>query len=493
MVDLEVVSALIFFGIVGLLIYRDRKNIEFNYGIVIKRWTRGKELIDVFVNRFRKFLPIVGNIGIVVGIISGIIMAGLLVYFDAKGIPAIAPVLPSAGGVTVPGTVSIPFWYWLFAIFPLIFVHESMHAIFARLEKIKIMSYGILLLLVLPIGAFVDPDMESTKKLPSVKKLRIFSAGSLGNYLLALFVILILFLTKFDPYSASNGVIPSLLYKDSGVSFANTLNDTPADSVHLSGIITEMDGVRISNYQDLRNFLYQTSPFTNIEIKTSTGNFNLTTFENAGVIQDGVAVCTNCSPSIDVNLTSVIIDHNRNVVEAGVLLVGSSRATGLITNSSSIQLNNYSFYLESGSTSASTNEVTILVKNSQTQSEVQRLVIHFTITQGISYLGISQASTVFRNKVFSNDIVPSWLTSAMTIWTNYFGILLIFNLGVALVNMLPMVPFDGGFVFEDIFTRIFGRKRGKQVLMASTLAILFLIIYGIYIFLTIQGFIRFLG
>ena len=81
----------------------------------------------------------------------------------------------------------------------------------------------------------------------------------------------------------------------------------------------------------------------------------------------------------------------------------------------------------------------------------------------------------------------------MTIWTNYFGILLIFNLGVALVNMLPMVPFDGGFVFEDIFTRIFGRKRGKQVLMASTLAILFLIIYGIYIFLTIQGFIRFLG
>ena len=493
MVDLEVVSALIFFGIVGLLIYRDRKNIEFNYGIVIKRWTRGKELIDVFVNRFRKFLPIVGNIGIVVGIISGIIMAGLLVYFDAKGIPAIAPVLPSAGGVTVPGTVSIPFWYWLFAIFPLIFVHESMHAIFARLEKIKIMSYGILLLLVLPIGAFVDPDMESTKKLPSVKKLRIFSAGSLGNYLLALFVILILFLTKFDPYSASNGVIPSLLYKDSGVSFANTLNDTPADSVHLSGIITEMDGVRISNYQDLRNFLYQTSPFTNIEIKTSTGNFNLTTFENAGVIQDGVVVCTNCSPSIDVNLTSVIIDHNRNVVEASVLLVGSSRATGLITNSSSIQLNNYSFYLESGSTSASTNEVTILVKNSQTQSEVQRLVIHFTITQGISYLGISQASTVFRNKVFSNDIVPSWLTSAMTIWTNYFGILLIFNLGVALVNMLPMVPFDGGFVFEDIFTRIFGRKRGKQVLMASTLAILFLIIYGIYIFLTIQGFIRFLG
>src|SRR5438445_5068790 len=137
-------------------------------------------------------------------------MAGLLVYFDAKGIPAIAPVLPSAGGVTVPGTVSIPFWYWLFAIFPLIFVHESMHAIFARLEKIKIMSYRILLLLVLPIGAFVDPDMESTKKLPSVKKLRIFSAGSLGNYLLVLLVILILFLTKFDPYSASNCVIPSL-------------------------------------------------------------------------------------------------------------------------------------------------------------------------------------------------------------------------------------------------------------------------------------------
>src|SRR5438132_5560330 len=111
MVDLEIASALTFFAIVGLLILRDRKNIEFNFGVIIKRWTRGKELIDVFVNRSRKFLPTIGNIGIVVGLISAIIMTGLLIYFDANNIPAIAPVLPSAGGVAVPGTVSIPFWY----------------------------------------------------------------------------------------------------------------------------------------------------------------------------------------------------------------------------------------------------------------------------------------------------------------------------------------------------------------------------------------------
>ena len=44
MVDLEIASALTFFAIMGLLILKDRKNIEFNYGLIIKRWTRGKDL-----------------------------------------------------------------------------------------------------------------------------------------------------------------------------------------------------------------------------------------------------------------------------------------------------------------------------------------------------------------------------------------------------------------------------------------------------------------
>src|SRR5437867_6183395 len=134
MVDLEIVSALTFFAVVALLVFRDRKNIEFQFGLVIKRWTRGKELIDKFVARAKRFLPIIGNIGIIIGIISGIGMLGFLVSCIYLRLPCVAPVLPSAGGVSVPGpVVSIPFWYWLFAIFPLIFVHESMHAIFSSL------------------------------------------------------------------------------------------------------------------------------------------------------------------------------------------------------------------------------------------------------------------------------------------------------------------------------------------------------------------------
>src|SRR5712692_1782900 len=105
MVNLEIASTLAFFAFVALLVYRDRKNIDFNYGLIIKRWTRGKELIDVFVKRYRRYLPIIGSIGIVAGLISAVLMTGILVYFDVNNIPAIGIVTPSAGGVSVPGTV----------------------------------------------------------------------------------------------------------------------------------------------------------------------------------------------------------------------------------------------------------------------------------------------------------------------------------------------------------------------------------------------------
>ena len=221
MVDLEIASALTFFAIMGLLILKDRKNIEFNYGLIIKRWTRGKELIDKLVNRSRKVLPLVGNIGIVIGIIASIAGLVLLAISIYLRLPGTAPVLPSIGGYSVPGTFGIPFWYWIAAIFPLLFIHESFHAIFSRLENVKIKNYGILLFLVIPFGAFVDPDENGIKKLSLKKKVRIFSAGSLGNFLLVLIVIFILFLTN---------LVLSQITESIGVKFSNTIPGTPADA-----------------------------------------------------------------------------------------------------------------------------------------------------------------------------------------------------------------------------------------------------------------------
>jgi len=41
--DVETLSVLLFLGIVAVLIYSDRKNIEFNYGLIIRRTKKGKK------------------------------------------------------------------------------------------------------------------------------------------------------------------------------------------------------------------------------------------------------------------------------------------------------------------------------------------------------------------------------------------------------------------------------------------------------------------
>ena len=72
MLDLELISTLLFFAAIGLLVIKDRKNVEFSYGIIIRRWKKGIYAIDRIVKNHRKLLIIIGNIGVVVAIITGL-------------------------------------------------------------------------------------------------------------------------------------------------------------------------------------------------------------------------------------------------------------------------------------------------------------------------------------------------------------------------------------------------------------------------------------
>lgn len=272
MIGLDVVSALAFFIIVGILLVKDRKDVEFNYGLILKRWSGGIERIDRFVRKHRRFLFYLGAVSIVTGIVGGLIGIGFLTYCAVTLNKCFGLVLPSVGGVNYPGpVVSIPFWYWLVAIFVIVATHESMHAVFARYENIPVKSYGIMFLLTLPIGAFVDPDDQKIKKLKSIQKMKIFSAGSFANFVTAGLVILIV---------VSTGVIANGLMQPYGVKFQSTLNGTPAQIAGLNGIIQGMNGIQIKNVNDLVVELSSIKPNQNITIATSSGVFNLTTAAN---------------------------------------------------------------------------------------------------------------------------------------------------------------------------------------------------------------------
>ena len=103
--------------------------------------------------------------------------------------PGIAPLIP---GVQIEGSpISIPV-HAIFGLIVLIVVHEMAHGIVARLEGIKVKSLGLLTAGIFPIGAFTEPDEKQLKKAEARKRMRVFSVGSMSNFLFG-----ILFLCLF--------------------------------------------------------------------------------------------------------------------------------------------------------------------------------------------------------------------------------------------------------------------------------------------------------
>jgi membrane-associated protease RseP (regulator of RpoE activity) len=281
MFSLEIVSTIVFFVIVGILVIRDRKNLEFQYGVIVRRWRKGQAIIDKLVRKHKRAISIIGNIGVIVGVLAGILGFAFLVQFTFRLQQAFYLVLPSVSGITYPGpVVSIPFWYWLIGVFVIIAAHESMHAIYSRLEKIPIKSYGVLLLLVLPIGAFVDPDMKKITKLKFLGKLRIYAAGSFANFITAAAMFLITL------------VISTFLFAPSGVEFNQLINGTPAYSVNMSGTIIGINDGAIKTEEDLSTVFSQIKAGDRINIRTTEGNYVINTVgrpENESVAYIGIS------------------------------------------------------------------------------------------------------------------------------------------------------------------------------------------------------------
>ena len=268
-------SVLVFFGVMAILVYLDRKNIEFKYGLVIRRTKKGKKMIYKFGKKHRKKLQILGNIGVIVCIVASII--GIFYLFRSSYSILFKPeeaqqevklVLPSVGKMELPGFVwGVPFWYWIIAVFVVLFVHEPMHALLVRAEKIRIKSFGLLLLVALP-GAFVDPDDKQIKKVSTIKKLRIFAAGSFGN-LIAAGIIMLLIL-------GSNFLIDSIMSGE-GIIFENTIEDTGAQEAGLEGVIIGINNKEIKNILDFTESIEDVKPEDVIDVKTTEGNFRVKT------------------------------------------------------------------------------------------------------------------------------------------------------------------------------------------------------------------------
>lgn len=282
-------SVVAFFFILAILIYKDRKNIEFKYYLLFMRRTKKfRDIIDSIANRFPGLWKSVSTFSIVVCfaiMIGGLFLFGTVAYqiYNGQIQQAAAQFIlptPFPTGAVGTGYILIPFWTWIITIAFILIPHEFFHGVIARTEKIRLKSVGLLLFAIFP-GAFVEPDEAQLKKAKLITKLRIFCAGSFANFVVAGTIVVIM--TLF--------IWPIIANPTINIGVTNVTAGSPA---YLAGLrpnmtITEINGKQIS--VSFLEFLFTTNYAANdigtlkpgqlVTLKTDNDVYNITTAYDA--------------------------------------------------------------------------------------------------------------------------------------------------------------------------------------------------------------------
>ena len=392
--DTGLIGFIVFFAAMALIIYFKRDKLERHGILFMIKTTKLRNKIQKNATKYRKFWNIYFNIGVVVSILTMIFGIGFLInntltIASGTSEAGFALVLPgiSSDFSYQQGLFLVPIWYWIIAIIILMFPHELSHAVALAMNKLKIKSLGAFILLFIP-GAFVEPDNKQLSKASKWKQLQVFGAGSFSNLITAgIFIILL-------------NLLLVVAYTPQGIYYSY-----PADKINRTDII------EMSNFTDGL-----------AEIKTHNMTYLITTSwwdqqENLTeiyVLEDWPAIRSGLSGTIN-----KIEGYN----------IGSSEDVSAI-------LSNYKPY------------DTISIETSEG-------IYNITLADnnGRAFLGITTGYDPISNIIAPMNYRAYVIKNPMFEQVGEFLIILIsfvimVCIGVAIVNLLPMKPFDGGLIAE---------------------------------------------
>lgn len=272
---LPIVILVTAYALVAYYIYKNKLWPEYItfYGPFIAIKTEKVGFFDRSI-RFSTFLRAYGTLGVVMVVIVSALMT-IMLFFSIQHIVIQRPPLTAANDLknvlAIPGVNDfIPFTVavWLGLLATMV-VHEFGHAVLCRVEGIRVRSMGILMA-VIPIGAFVEPDEEDQEKTKGLKKMRMFGAGITNNILLGLACFaLVVFLLGFA-VPVTTPLIHGV-YQDSPASAAGVVPNT---------LLKEVNGIPVSSRDDVATLLNRTKPGDTVtllaENKGTTSVYSLT-------------------------------------------------------------------------------------------------------------------------------------------------------------------------------------------------------------------------
>lgn len=338
--DLAILVAFCIF--IVLFLYVRRKNVKREGALFLYRTKAGLKTIDSLNKKLSKLWKILGPVIIFFGFVFMILIIVLLIqsisftFTNPTKVPPVMPLvpyLPQAFDMPMP-----PFYftYWILIIAIIAVTHEFAHGIYARRNRINVKSTGFGFLGPFLL-AFVEPDEKQMAKKPKKAQMEILAAGSFSNFVFAIIFVLLMQLFFVCAYQPA-GIAYSLAYDGINTSqiksigdFSNdaffnmsdkelkainetlelktenksywltpdlikeipylrktieknhliaAYEDSPAFNANLSGGILEIDGVKIKSQEQASEILAASVPWQSMNIKTASGEYEITLGEN---------------------------------------------------------------------------------------------------------------------------------------------------------------------------------------------------------------------
>lgn len=435
---------IIYFGIVILLKkigFLEKHNISLYGPALLLRTKKGIGFLKKISNKNR-FWKSFGNTGIIVCFIVMIIMIAIFIWqawmlVDLNLTPQQKEILPGPEMILfLPGINPILpveyIGYIILAFIVAIVFHEFSHGILALAHKIKVKSLGILYLIV-PIGAFTEPDEEELKKTNYSNRMRVYAAGPLSNLIVAFIALLLFSFVFMSAVSPSDGV--PILY---------VIEDSPADNAGLSAgvVIYSVNDTVIKNRIEFNNALNQTSPDQEI---------------NISYYRQGELILTKATLASYYNYTK-----NESYMNMSFLGIG---------------FNPYGSYISA-------------LKNPFTSDIEGGFLFLYSIPIIGYFAGYNPIVSPFIDSYIISgplNVIPPavfWAIVNTLYWIFWL------NLAVALFNALPIGPLDGGFIFNDALGLLVKKLKNdmvtekrekvvKRISLIVSLIILFLVLFPV--------------
>jgi len=513
-----------------------RFNIDNHGPLLMIRTTKGQKFLDR-VASVKGFWRLFGDAGIPLMLLGMFLMFALIIFSDImmvtslyeQTMPAPSEIHELRNIFLIPGINQfIPVVWGIIGLIVTLVVHEFSHAIMSKAEDIRVKSMGLILVLI-PIGGFAEPDEEqlfgirdkdkgrengatSDQKTASRRqRIRILTAGVMANFVTAFVAFVLFFIVIGSIAPVSNVVI------------TDVVPGSPADDIGLTEmtVITHINDKKIENGsvfhthiaslpvgEVFRMGIKKDGKTSEVLLKPDIGKSGIISGvkfneivpgmpgEKAGLVEDTIITRIDDVPIYDTQDFSDFMANTTSGQEIIIYtIVANEQINYSITLASHpadgekgfIGISGFSTLVISRSIGVSVGEYPAreLLHFLQMIPHMMTGVVGWVILLVLpfpnpfigSFAGFNTSIYMFYEPIgwaVPLGVGVFWLANSL-LWIGWM------NFYVGLFNCLPMLPLDGGHVFRDtlhsILARLFGNEERMGVIagkVATGFAILML-------------------